>query len=84
MDEIKKSLDALTGKINVMQDKTLVNMLKEVKDLVKEEVKSLKKLIKEKDDKTAALVQRVDDLEQYTRKDNVVISGLTTRHRSYA
>ena len=69
MDEIKKSLDALTGKINVMQDKTLVNLLKEVIDLVKEEVKSLKKLNKEKDDKIAALVRRVDDLEQYTCKD---------------
>ena len=84
MDEIKKSLDALTGKSTVMQDKTLVNLLKEVKDLVKEEVKSLKKLIKEKDDKIAALERRADELEQYTRKDNVVISGLKTRHRSYA
>ena len=84
MDEIKKSLDALTGKINVLQDKTLVNLLKDVKDLVKEEVKSLKKLIKEKDDKIAVLERRVDDLEQYTRMDNVVISGLKTRHRSYA
>ncbi len=82
MDEFKKSLDALTGKINAMQDITLVNLLKDVKDQVKEEVKSLKKLIKEKDDKIAALVRRVEDLEQDTRKDNVVISGLKTRHRS--
>ena len=44
----------------------------------------LKKLIIEKDKKIAILETRVDDLEQYTRIDDIIISGLGVRHSSYA
>ena len=44
----------------------------------------LKSLLKEKDVKISELENRVDDLEQYTRMDDLIINGLTVRHRSYA
>lgn len=49
-----------------------------------EEVKALELLLIEKDKKIATLEQRVDELEQYTRRENLVISGLETCDRSYA
>lgn len=50
---------------------------------VEEEVCELKKLILEKDKKICLLERRVDELEQYMWMDNVTVSGLNTRHRSY-
>ena len=47
-------------------------------------VKTLQKSNKEKDEKIRLLEQCVDDLEQYSRIDNIVISGLTTKHKTYA
>ena len=44
----------------------------------------LKNLIIETDKKIAVLESRVDDLEQYTRIDDIIISGLGVRHTSYA
>ena len=44
----------------------------------------LKYLIIEKDRKIAILETSVDDLEQYTRIDDIIISGLGVRHSSYA
>ena len=44
----------------------------------------LKIILKEKDTKIGELENRVDDLEQYTRIDDLIISGLTVRHRSYS
>lgn len=41
-------------------------------------------MIKEKDKKIEDLERRVEDLEQYTRMDDLVISGLETTHRTYA
>ena len=37
-----------------------------------------------KDKKITFLENRVADLEQYTRMNDLIISGLKTRHRSYA
>ena len=37
-----------------------------------------------KDQKIQQLEKRIDDLEQYTRKDNIFIAGLQTTHLSYA
>ena len=44
----------------------------------------LKNMIIEIDKKIAVLESRVDDLEQYTRIDDIIISGLGVRHSSYA
>ena len=49
-----------------------------------EEVKQLHALLKAKDGKIAGLERRIDDLEQYSRMDDVIISGLRIKPRSYA
>ena len=49
-----------------------------------EEVRQLKVIIKEKDMKMNKLERRVDDLEQYSRMNDLIISGLVTKHQTYA
>ena len=78
MEGIKKVLDSLTEKMDTITDQQA-----KLLELV-EEVKGLKKMMQEKDERIVQLERRVDDLELYTRKEDVVISGLKTRHRSYA
>lgn len=48
------------------------------------EIQMLKRQSLEKDRKIAILETRVADLEQYTRINDVVISGLRTKHWNYA
>ena len=38
----------------------------------------------EKDKKIAALESRVDEMEQYSRLNNIIVAGLVTKPRSYA
>ena len=45
-------------------------------------IQNLQKELKQKDEKNLQLEEKNDDLEQYTRKDD--IAGLQTRHLSYA
>lgn len=52
-------------------------------DLI-DEVQQLKPVIKEKDKKTEELEKRVEVLEQYTRINDLLISGLETTQRTYA
>ena len=47
-------------------------------------IQNLQKELKQKDEKILQLEEKIDDLEQYTRKDDIVIAGLLTRHLSYA
>ncbi|XP_056138356.1 THAP domain-containing protein 2-like [Lampris incognitus] len=54
--------------------------VKEVKELKT----SINKRNKEIDERFELLEQRIDDLEQYSRADDLIISGLATKHRSYA
>lgn len=49
-----------------------------------EEVRQLKAVIKEKDKKIEEFEKRVDDLEQFTRMDDLVISGLEMTHHTYS
>lgn len=78
MEEIKRSLNFVTAELSTVtsQQKRLLELL--------DEVKTLKTLLTEKDRKISALEQRVDDLEQYTRREDLVLSGLETRHQTYA
>ena len=70
-DELKSSLDEINSKLNDLGDlKALVQTLREQNEA--------------KDRKIEELKQRVDDLEQYTRQDDIIITGLKTRHKSYA
>ena len=41
-------------------------------------------MIKQRDQRIELLEQRVDDLEQFTRAGDITITGLETKHRSYA
>ena len=65
--------------------KRIIKCLKDaiVTDLQRDNAE-LKIILKEKDTKISELENRVDDLEQYTRIDDLIISGLTVRHRSYS
>lgn len=48
------------------------------------EVKQLRATMQEEDKKIKELERRVDNLEQYTRMEDLVITGLETTHRTYA
>lgn len=78
MEEIKKSLSFMSeelSKVSKQQTKLMELM---------DEVKLLKTIIKEKDERIVNLERKVDDLEQYTRMDDIIITGLETRHQTYA
>ncbi len=76
--EIKNSLNFMSEEISttVKQQKTLTGLM--------EEIRELKIIIKQRDQRTELLEQRVDDLEQYSWADDLIITGLETKHRSYA
>lgn len=78
MEEIKQSLNFMSGEISKVakQQSKLLGLM--------EEVRELKLTIKEKDKRIGDLERRVDDLEQYSRMDDLIISGLTTRHQTFA
>ena len=90
---------ALTDREYIMGHKKLLASFKEMfetfkheitkelstqREFVSAELKSLKDEIARKNEKIEQLEKKVDDLEQYTRRENVVITGLTTKKRSYA
>ncbi|KAL3045288.1 hypothetical protein OYC64_013533 [Pagothenia borchgrevinki] len=73
VEEIKKSLDFLSAEIKTVaaQQNKIMELMGEIQNI-------------EKDKKITFLENRVADLEQYTRMNDLIISGLKTRHRSYA
>lgn len=78
MEEIKQSLNFMSEELTKVakQQSRLHGLM--------EEVCELKKLIMEKDNKICLLERCVDELKQYTRMEDVIVSGLNIRHRSYA
>uniref|UniRef100_A0AAV2KFC0 Uncharacterized protein n=1 Tax=Knipowitschia caucasica TaxID=637954 RepID=A0AAV2KFC0_KNICA len=76
--EIHQSLNFMSGEISkvAQQQERLLALLTEVADL--------KKIIIAKDARICGLERRIDDLEQYTRMEDIIVSGLKTTHRSYA
>ncbi|CAJ1079909.1 hypothetical protein NQZ68_021763 [Xyrichtys novacula] len=60
-----------------------LQLQKSILDLV-EEVKALRLLNAEKDKRITYLEGRVADLEQYTQVNDVIITGLKIKPRSYA
>lgn len=77
VEDIKKSLDFMSQEITKVAKQQTT--LKEIMD----EFKQLKALIQEKDKKIDHLEQRIDELEQYARLDDLLISGFEIQ-RSYA
>lgn len=78
VEEIRKSLDFLLGETSAIKDQQsqLLELLAEMKQLRIQNV--------EKDKKITDLEKRVEDLEQYSRMNDVVITGLKIKPRSYA
>lgn len=76
VEEINKSLNYMSGELSKMVEK---------QDLVSpiNEGLQLKTVIQEKDKKTEEVERRLDELEQYSRMDDLVVSGLVTPHCSY-
>ena len=77
-EEIRRSLDFLSAevaKISAQQTK-IMDLMGEIHTLKIQNI--------EKDTKITLLENRVDDLEQYSRMNDLIISGLRTKHRSYA
>lgn len=83
MEKVKRELEEIKATLK----ETLMNLTSEINEL-KEEIKTknitLEEIIKTKDNRINELERRVEDLEQYTRVEDVMITGLATKHRSYA
>lgn len=77
-DDIKKSLDFLSEEIYVvkLQEKAIMDLV--------EEVKALRIQNTEKDRRLVHLESRVAELEQYTRINDVIVTGLRIKPWSYA
>ena len=76
--EIQRTLKLMSeelGKLAEQQAKLLTLL---------HEVAELKRAIKDKDAIIEVLERRIDDLEQYTRMEDIIVTGLDTTHRSYA
>uniref|UniRef100_A0A1A8CV30 Uncharacterized protein n=1 Tax=Nothobranchius kadleci TaxID=1051664 RepID=A0A1A8CV30_NOTKA len=78
LEEIKQSLNFLSEEISKVakQQANLMGLM--------EELQELKASIKQKDQKIERMEQRIDDLEQNARANDILITGLATKHRSYA
>ena len=78
MDELKRSMNFMSAELSEVrkQQTLLVGLF--------DEIKKLNATITEKDKKITELERRVDDLEQYSRMDDLMISGLATTHKTYS
>lgn len=76
--DLKESIDSLAEDVSAVktQQTQLLELL--------EEVKQLRLQNQEKSRRITELERRVDDLEQYSRINDVIISGIQIKPRSYA
>ena len=74
-EELRKSVEFMSHQMEAMSSKhdSLMSMLNDIKDL--------KRQNEEKDARIEQLEDRLTDLEQYTRMNDVIITGLPTRPR---
>ena len=77
ISDIKKALGFVSDKLDV-----ITNMQKELEKAM-QTISKLQRDNKLKDEKIVSLENRLDDLEQYSKNDNVVITGLNLTYRSY-
>lgn len=77
-DELKQTLEFLAGEITTVKQQQI-----SILALV-EEVKILRIQNAEKDRRVADLESRVAELEQYSRINDVIVTGLRIKPRSYA
>lgn len=71
LEDIRKSLNFMSDELGKVTKQQAVLL-----DLM--DVKQLKNLVKQKDKKIEGLERRIDDLEQYTRMEDFIISRLET------
>uniref|UniRef100_A0A1A8S4V6 Uncharacterized protein n=2 Tax=Nothobranchius TaxID=28779 RepID=A0A1A8S4V6_9TELE len=78
LDDIKKSLNFMSEEITTIakQQKLIIILI--------EDIKELRRQSEEKDKKIAMLEVRVAELEQYSRISDVIVTGLETKHQTYA
>lgn len=78
VEEIKRSLDFLAEEITAVrtQQKTILDLVVEVKTLRQQNT--------EKEKRIAILENRMADLEQYTRMNDIIVSGMEIKPQSYA
>ena len=85
MEKLKITLAALQQDVKEIatQQKEILRLTQQVTAL-QTQVTDLNDKLKAKDETIKKLEIRLDDAEQYSRIDDVIISGLKTRHQSYA
>lgn len=78
MEEIKASLKFMADEISKVatQQQSILALM--------EEIHNLREIVNLRDKKIDELEQRIDALEQQTWSNDVIITGLQTKHRSYA
>lgn len=82
MDEIKQCLSIIQQVIATQQ--TQILKLIEQVDSLQTQVASLNNMNQEKDQEIQNLKVRIEESEQYSWMDNVIFTGLMTKHRSFA
>lgn len=82
VDDIKRSLEFLAEEVKAVRQEQK-EIQKGIRDLVGE-VKAMRVQNHEKDRRIAFLESRVSDLEQYTRMNDVIVTGINIKPRSYA
>ena len=75
---IKNSIDFLSEKVD-----ELMHAKKEISEILLL-VTKFQAIIAEKYKQIECLEEKVKELEQYSRRENIIITGLKTRHRTYA
>ncbi len=78
IEDIKRSLDFLGEEVSAvrLQQKNILDLVEEVKALWLQNLEKEKRIV--------FLENRVADLEQYTRINDVIVTGLQIKPRSYA
>ena len=78
IEDIKNCLNVMCNKIyDLSRSKNEISQILNM-------VTKLETIINRKDSEINVLQDRVEELEQYSQKENVIIGGLMTRHMSYA
>ena len=78
ISEMKQTLDFVSDKLDVM------TRMQSDLDKAMQTITKLQNDNKLKDERIVTLENCLDELEQYSRNDNIVISGLNLQYRSFA
>ena len=75
--------DKISFVYNELKSVSLAKLSRDIARLT-ETINSLQQENRQKDERIVCLENRLDALEQYTRMDDLVVSGLALKHRTYA